>query len=319
MTASENLWSFDQVIVGQRGTKTVVTVSAGDIEEYARVSQNPNPWYAEQGDVAMPMMLLSIAPLARENIAEHNGFVAYEVSENARRQTPFTKCECRWQAAIRAGDTITATRHVHEKYTRRGSNFVTFRVTGTNQHGQQVGEYDYTCIFDYAQGQRRDGEPKAPAATASAANTEVPPSSGLETGSSLATLTIIETQATMNAKDAFRLVGEPGAGSNIHTDKAFAKQNIFGTTVNSGPATMAFVNQLLEQNCGPFGADHPFASAPGKLMLRAIRPFRDGDAVTFAGTVTAGGTPGSRHCEITGTNQHGQLVCVSSAEVQLPA
>ena len=40
-------------------------------------------------------------------------------------------------------------RRVLEKYVRRGSRFVTFRVEATNQNGDEVAQYDYTCIFDY--------------------------------------------------------------------------------------------------------------------------------------------------------------------------
>ena len=48
-----------------------------------------------------------------------------------------------------AGDTITTTRRVLEKYVWRGSRLVTFRVDATNQNGDEVAQYDYTFIFDY--------------------------------------------------------------------------------------------------------------------------------------------------------------------------
>ena len=96
----------------------------------------------------MPTMVLTYAPLLREEIAEANGFVALEQSQSARRQTPFAKCEIRWSSPVRAGDTITSTRRVLKKYELRGSRFVTFQVEAFNQHGHKVAEYDYTCIFE---------------------------------------------------------------------------------------------------------------------------------------------------------------------------
>ena len=46
--------------------------------------------------MAMPTMVLSYAPLLREEIASANGYIAFEVSKTARSQTPFAKCEVRW-------------------------------------------------------------------------------------------------------------------------------------------------------------------------------------------------------------------------------
>ena len=55
---------------------------------------------------------------------------------------------------MRAGDTITSVGSVIDKYERRGSKFVTFRVEARNQHDELVAEYDYTSIFEYAKGQK---------------------------------------------------------------------------------------------------------------------------------------------------------------------
>jgi hypothetical protein len=55
---------------------------------------------------------------------------------------------------VRAGDTVTGTRRVLEKYERQGSGFVAFRAEANNQRGEHVARYDYTCIFSYARGQR---------------------------------------------------------------------------------------------------------------------------------------------------------------------
>ncbi|MCI0782119.1 MAG: MaoC family dehydratase [Chloroflexi bacterium] len=328
---AEKLWDYDVVEPGQEGTRTVVEVTAEHIARYALLAQYPAPRYQKAGVnpeyggalVAMPTMVLSYAPLLREEIAEANGFVAVEQSLTARRQTPFAKCEIRWSGPVMAGDTITATRRVLEKYERRGNKFVTFRVQAVNQHGQQVAQYDYTCIFEYSQGQKSvpqdrgsaqppplDSRPEAaPVATPSLSSYDT-----ISVGDQLATLSIVESQEIINRKSEFRLAGRPNP-SNIHTDEEFARQNIFGGTVNSGPATMSYVDQMLEQSF-PLRAFYE----GGSLLMRGIEPFRAGDTVTFQGEVTTKqGDADDRalECRVKGLNQRGDLVSLSDARLVL--
>ena len=203
----------------------------------------------------MPTMAVSYAPLLRAEIAENNGFTALEQSKTARRQTPFAKCEARWFQPAFVGDTITGVGRVLEKYERRGSKFVTFRIEAQNQRGEPVGRYDYTCIFEYAQGQRevpRDPGTAQPAPNQFAHGEPVEPRpsqlltfDSAQVGDTLAELAITESQEIINRKSEFRLAGKPSE-SNIHNDEEFARQNIFGGTVNAGPATMSYVDQMLE-------------------------------------------------------------------------
>ena len=218
----EKLWTFDSVEPGQVGNETTVEITAENIAEYARLALNESSAYQSDasGLVAMPTMVLSYAPLLREEIAEANGFVAVEVSKTARSQTPFAKCEVRWFLPVVAGDTITGRRRVLEKYERRGSKFVTFRVEAMNQHGELAAEYDYTCIFEYAKGQR---EVPAKGNDAQAAD-PTPGSHGFldfasaSIGDALGVLAITESQEIMNRKNDFRLAGRRN-DSNIHTDE----------------------------------------------------------------------------------------------------
>ena len=273
----------------------------------------------------MPTMVLTYAPLLRDEIAERQGFVALEESKTARRQTPFAKCEIRWFHPVRAGDTLTGTRRVLEKYERRGSRFVTFRVEAGNQRGEPVARYDYTCIFSYAKGQRdvpREpgmAQPLVPQAKAAAAT----PNAGrwltfdaIAIGDPLAPLPVSESQEIMLRKNALRLAGKPKP-SNIHTDEAFAKKNIFGGMVNSGPATLSYVDQMLQQSF-PLRAFYN----GGRLLMRAITPFRAGDTVTFGGEVTGKRQEDSSkivESRVRGINQRGELVCLCDATMMLPA
>ena len=322
----ERLWTFDAVEPGQNGAETEVEITSENIAGYAEVALNDDPRYHRQGaTLAMPTMVLSYAVLLREEIAEANGFVNFEESKTARRQTPFAKCEIRWHHPVRVGDVIIGKRGVLEKYERRGSRFVTFHVEGANQHGVTAVEYDYTCIFDYAKGQR-----EVPASAGTSGNSEAPrpgPSmteegntprrlldfdSAVE-GTALAELSITEGQEIINRRGAFRLAGRPPGESNIHTDEEFARENIFGSIVNSGPATMSYVDQMLQLSFPP----EAFYNG-GSLLMRAITPFRSGDTVTFAGEVTARRREADRgivECRVRGTNQRGELVCLADASL----
>ena len=329
----ENLWDYDAVQPGQDGAPTVVALTAGHIAAYARVAQNPDPRFQESGAraeyggalVAMPTMVLTYAPLLRDEIAERQGFVALEESKTARRQTPFAKCEINWFHPVRAGDTLTGTRRVLEKYQRRGSRFVTFRVEASNQRGELVASYDYTCIFSYAKGQRdvpRDpgmAQPLVPDAATAVATPDQGRWLAFETvavGDQLAPLAVSESQEIMLRKNGLRLAGKHKP-SNIHTDEAFARQNIFAGMVNSGPATMSYVDQMLQRSF-PLRAFYD----GGRLLMRAITPFRAGDTVTFAGEVSGKRLEGENKivdCRVRGSNQRGELVCLCDAKMVLPA
>ena len=325
---AERLWDYDAVEPGQYGAETVVAITAENIAGYAEVALNGDRRYHGPGaTLAMPTMVLSYALLLREEIAEANGFVGFEQSQTARRQTPFAKCEIRWHQPVVAGDVVTGRRGVMEKYERRGSRFVTFRVEGINQHGVTAVEYDYTCIFDYAKGQREVPESAGPTGNSDAPRPGSSMGGGGNArrllldydsaveGTELAELSITESQEIINRRGAFRLAGRPPSESNIHTDEEFARQNIFGSIVNSGPATMSYVDQMLQLSFPP----EAFYNG-GSLLMRAITPFRSGDTVTFAGEVTGRRREGDRgivECRVRGTNQRGELVCLADASLGL--
>jgi acyl dehydratase len=227
----ERLWDYDAVEPGQSGSPIVVTITKEDISWYALVAQNISFHFTpsdrcedeEWPPSAMPTMVLTYAPLLQEEIVEANGFVALEWSTTARRQTPFAKCEIRWSRGVMAGDTITSTRRVLEKYTRRGSRFVTFRVEATNQDGEEVAQYDYTCIFDHAKGRKAMPEEKGKARPSQPSDKQTRYSweAIREVGDPLTLLRIQASQENINEKDAFRLAGRQNP-INIRTDEGLA-------------------------------------------------------------------------------------------------
>lgn len=161
--SAEARWEYDAVEVGQVGPPITIEITVELISQYAVAVRNDNPAYrpssgatAERGRIlAMPSMITRVAPLRRHDIAANNGFVALERTSENPRQTPFSKCEVRWFAPLRAGDSITSYGKIVDKYERRNNKFVTFRVEAANQRGEMVAEYDYTCIFEYALGQKQ--------------------------------------------------------------------------------------------------------------------------------------------------------------------
>jgi acyl dehydratase len=329
----EKLWDYEAVEPGQEGRPAVVALTAEHIAAYALVAQNRDERFEKAGAnaeyggalVAMPTMVLAYAPLLREDIAEHQGYVALEESKTARRQTPFAKCEIRWFRPVQAGDTIVSSRRVLEKYERRGSRFVTFRVEARRQHGEPVASYDYTCIFSYAGGQRvapkdqgtaRPALPEAEAEARRPSRIRFLSFDSISVGDALEGLVISESRGIIQRKNELRLAGKPSP-SNIHTDEEFARHNIFGGTVNSGPATMSYVDQMLERSF-PLQAFYN----GGRLLMRAITPFRAGDTVRFDGDVSAKRVEGGNRiveCRIRGSNQRGELVCVADATLMLPS
>ena len=327
----EKLWDYDAVAIGQTGTKTTVRITLDTLREYAQATQHARGSELDQTNkaihpaevLAMPSMVLAYAPLLRYDLAENNGFVALEDSKTARRQTPFAKCDIRWHAPVAVGDCISATRRVLDKYERRGSRFVTFRVEAVNQRGVMVADYDYTCIFAYAQGQKtvpasggaeagettvKPGQPVAEARRVLTAEQAT-------VGTTLPALRVTESQDTILGYNDIQLAGRLMT-SNIHTDEEFARQNIFGGAVNAGPASMSYVEQMLTLSF-PLSAFY----SGGRLLMRAIEPFRAGHVVTLQGEVTAAQAMGDHcrvGCTVRGTNQLGALVCLAEATLNLP-
>jgi hypothetical protein len=152
---NDKRWEWEAVEIGIKGDELTLDVTSESVATYAKDARNFNPAYLEAGagDLAMPTGIFRDCQLRRHSVAQAAGYTSLEMVEDNSRQTPFAKCTARWFAPIRVGDTLTSSAQVLEKYERRGSKFVTFRVEITNQDQDRVAEYDYTCIFEYAKGQ----------------------------------------------------------------------------------------------------------------------------------------------------------------------
>jgi acyl dehydratase len=102
---------------------------------------------------------------------------------------------------------------------------------------------------------------------------------------------------------------------NIHNDPEFAKEGLFGTTVNAGVTTLSYVAQTLEQ----WFPAHTFYNG-GSILFKAIDAFRPGDTVTFTGTITGKRVEGDKkivECKVQGINQMDKLMGIAEATLVL--
>lgn len=165
--AEERIYEFEDAQIGDASPPLVQEITGEMVRNYLLGCRNELPQYTtedeleriERGETPIPpTMMYRIAPLRREEVMNARGFTRPEASKANPRSTPYTKSEIFFYAPVKVGDTITAMTKVDDKYERRGSKFITFRTTATNQSGVKVGEYTYTCLWNYSRGQKKPGE-----------------------------------------------------------------------------------------------------------------------------------------------------------------
>lgn len=140
----------------------------------------------------------------------------------------------------------------------------------------------------------------------------------VQVGDDLPILVKHESQVTIDNYAKYASTSPKAGWSNLHTDKEYASQGIFGGTVNMGVATVAYVAELLEK---AFSVRDVTAKG-STLKMRATEPFRDGDTVTFTGQVTGKQVVDGKNvveCEITGVNQRDQTIARANASIVLSA
>ena len=160
----ESIYEWDEAQVGDESPPYVYEVTPEKIADYCRAVRYENPAYVNDaaarelgfpGVFAPPTMIYTYAPQRRAALMEAKGFVAPEQSSTNPRSTPFVSTNVRFQGTlVRPGDAITSVTRVSDKFERRGNKFITFHVSASNQNGETVVEYDYTCIWEYGAGQR---------------------------------------------------------------------------------------------------------------------------------------------------------------------
>ena len=311
-------WDYAAVEVGQRAQPLANEVTPDSIVRHAATSRSMNPeYYSDTPPFAMPSQIFSLAPKNRGGIAENNGMQI--ITAHA---TPFAKCEGRWFAPIRLGDTVTSIATVLEKYERRGNKFVTVRLEPQNGRGEKLAEIDHTSIFEF---RKRDQSRPSSGAAARRTGPDLEPSPLEETRPEEAVETVtFETIAVGGAVHPFTIHSPPTTGADgaavseneqsgqssetNHEPGRFPWGAIHGV---GGITIMGYLDAMLER-WAPDGTLY----GGGRLLFKAIKNFRPGDTNTYRGTITAKREQhGKRLVDIaiTGANQLGQLTGVASA------
>jgi acyl dehydratase len=303
------LYDWDIAKVGDMAPPLTVKVTEENIASYCAAVRNNNPLYLDRavalrgpfGDIiAPPTFVFMCAPPRRNEVMHACGFASPE--EKADRATPYAKSEVFFHRPIRPGDEITSVVRLDDKYERRGSQFMTWRVNAYNARGESVVEYTYTIIWRQA---ARD--PNA----APAPRVETPERVAVPDGAqALPTLTKVESQEAIDQYGELTRVRPRVSHHSLHSDPEFARRTIFGGTVNMGVATAAYCAEVIEQAYGPGALLQPGA----KLEYKGIRPIRAGYEITLTGYADVR-ERGRRECRLAVHNQDGTLCGVAIATI----
>ena len=162
--AQEKIYEWDVAQLGDESPPFQVEITRESIADYCRAVRYENPIYIDdeaaksagfRGIIAPPTMIFAYCPMRRVDLIKARGYVAPEQSQLAPRSTPFVSGDVLFLGAtVHPGDVVSSTVKVHEKYERRGNKYITFLVSGENQRGEKVGEYLYTCIWEYVKRQK---------------------------------------------------------------------------------------------------------------------------------------------------------------------
>lgn len=328
--SDEQIYEWDVAREGDESPPFVFDVTAQSISDYCTAVGLDDRVYVSDdaaceaglpGIVAPPTMCYTYAPMRRADLIAGRGYVAPEQAEHAPRSTPFVATEITFLGRpVRPGDVVTSTTTVRAKWERKGNKFITFAIAGRNQRHEPVAEYTYACIWEYAKGRKvREPVERKPGTEAEArGHTLKGPAAfdALEVGDALPVVVKAETQESIDRYRALAIPGERANWKDLHTDPGFARQGIFGGTVNMGVATVAYVAEVLER-AFPLRA---ILASGSRLAMQAREPFRAGDVVSFTGTVAAKREDGDRRLvdvELAGISSDGRTVAKATATVVL--
>jgi len=303
------MYEWDVAEVGHQAPPFTYKITEESIADYCKAVRSDNPLYldadaAAKGPfgeiIAPPTYVFKCAPMRRNEVMHAQGYASPE--EKRDRATPYAKCELRFGAPIRVGDEITSVVTLHDKYERRGNQFITWRINAENQNGEEVVEYDYTIIW-----RRAPKDPSAPKAERPAPA----PEPEVEASKALPTVTKLETQEAIDQYSELTRV-RPRISPSLHSDPEFAQRTIFGGTVNMGVATAAYCSEVVELAFGPGALLKPGA----RLEYKGIRPVHAGTKLTLSGRIVAE-HDGMADCEITAKDADGNLCGIGTATVHL--
>ena len=147
----EHLYEYEDAEEGDAAPSMEFHITSDAISLYADAVRNPNPTYQRprEAQIAPPTMVYTFAPMRRGAVINTKGYVAPEQSKLNPRSTPFVNSHIQFFQPVHTGDVISSISQVGEKYERRGNQFISFYITATNQRGEKVAQYTYTCLWRY--------------------------------------------------------------------------------------------------------------------------------------------------------------------------
>jgi acyl dehydratase len=303
-------YSWAVAEVGDEAPVFSYVVTAEGIARYCDAVRNWNPLYLDESAarkgpfgriVAPPCFAIMAAPLRRNEAMHAKGYAAPE--EKGEYQTPYARCELRFRRSLHLGDTVTSRVFLGQKEERRGRRFAHWCVEATNQDGEPLFDYTYVVIWPDGPGVARKAETSA----------EPDPLPDIDPADALPLVTKLETQDAIDRYSHNTKV-RPKVGTNLHIDPEFASRTLFGGTANSGPASLAYCTEVLEQGYGPAALLRPGA----RVEFKGIRPVRAGDEIMLRGKVAL--RESDRHqIEIWMHGQDGRLRGVGSGTVIVPS
>ena len=151
--ANQRLYDWETANIGDAAPPTSLRITEERIAEYCRAARYENPVYTSlaaakdagySGSVMPPAMLLALAPLRLNEVAEAAGCVLPDspgVSSTGKLAIQFGG------STLGPGDEVTSTTSVKNKFQDENGRFITFRVVAHNQRDEAVVDYCQTLSW----------------------------------------------------------------------------------------------------------------------------------------------------------------------------
>lgn len=290
--------SFDGLTVGEEFRSDDRLVRPQDIEAYAFVVEDHDPWFFGPspfgGPIAHPTLLANQALFMRHT--------RYVVPAGLHARMVFELV-----GPIHLGTRARTTGRVVDKYVRRDKPYMVTAYETAAEDGRALarGRFVQMLLPGSAPPAGTGPRPEPEPPSVDPAIVRVEGRAGtIEAGQTLGPLVRTITQRRIDAYSGVR-------PRSIHTDEEWARHKGFPTTIAQGMMTTAYVSTLMT---GAVGAGFV---AGGGMDVRFLRPVMCGDTVTVTGTVVGFGRQPEGavrvHVDVAGHNQRGEQTTAGTA------
>ena len=155
--AGPRVYDWETAKIGDAAVPYASRVTEEGIAEYCRAARYENLIYTSPaaakeagfpGILAPPAMLLALAPLRIEGVAEAVGCALPELSEVAAAEPSIGKLVIEFGGSMTGpGDVVTSITSVDNMYQDDKGRFIIFQVSAHNQKGEPVVHYRQTVLW----------------------------------------------------------------------------------------------------------------------------------------------------------------------------